>query len=135
MDHVGLDAMPTQPARQPEPVAAGFEGHGNALDLPARPGRLVPPAVQQLQQQSLIGRLPLQRLARQSRHKPGDQPALETHLDHCNQRAILLEDDEGSAQIVPSHGALHRLFRNNDGTPSLVVAPIGSLPASGARAR
>ena len=49
MDHVRLDATRPQPARQPEAVAAGFEGHRNPRDRAAGPDRLIPPAMQQAQ--------------------------------------------------------------------------------------
>jgi len=37
MDHVRLDATRLQPARQPEAVAAGFEGNRNPRDRAASP--------------------------------------------------------------------------------------------------
>ena len=37
MDHVRLDPTRLQPARQPEAVAAGFEGNRNPRDRAARP--------------------------------------------------------------------------------------------------
>jgi hypothetical protein len=47
MDHVGLDAARLEPARQPEAVAAGFEGKRDPRDLFTGPDRLIPPAMQQ----------------------------------------------------------------------------------------
>jgi hypothetical protein len=46
-DHVRLDPACRKPARQPEPVAAGFEGQRNPRDLFTDPDRLVAPAMQQ----------------------------------------------------------------------------------------
>jgi hypothetical protein len=37
MDHVRLDPTRLQPARQPEAVAAGFEGNRNPRDRAASP--------------------------------------------------------------------------------------------------
>ena len=45
MDHMRLDATRRKPARQPEAVAAGFEGNCNPRDRAAGPDRLIPPAM------------------------------------------------------------------------------------------
>ena len=50
MDHVSLNATRRKPARQPEAVAAGFEGQRNPRDRAASPDRLIPPAMQQAKQ-------------------------------------------------------------------------------------
>jgi hypothetical protein len=50
MDHVRLDATPTQPARQPKAVATGFEGQCNSRDLFTGPDCLVAPAMQHAKQ-------------------------------------------------------------------------------------
>src|SRR5690348_14778204 len=42
MDHVRLDSARRKPARQPEAVAAGFEGERNARDSAAGPDRFIP---------------------------------------------------------------------------------------------
>src|SRR5712672_3400370 len=47
MDHVRLYPTRLEPARQPEAVAAGFEGQCNPRDLFTGPDRLIPPAMQQ----------------------------------------------------------------------------------------
>jgi hypothetical protein len=47
MDHVSLDATRLKPARQPEAVAAGFEGKRNPRDGTPGPDRLIPPPMQQ----------------------------------------------------------------------------------------
>src|SRR6478736_1270407 len=47
MDHVRLDATRLKPARQPEAVAAGFEGNRNSRDCAPGPDRLILPAMQQ----------------------------------------------------------------------------------------
>jgi hypothetical protein len=123
VDHIGLDSSSPQPPRQPKPVAASFERHYHPLDLAVRFDRFASPAMKQRQKRVFIGVLLLQRLPCQSRDKTGNQPALETQFDHCNQRAILFEGDEGSAQIVPLHGTLHQLFCNNDGMPTSSPPP------------
>src|ERR1700736_6205497 len=46
MDHVPLAPARLNPARQPEAVAAGFEGQPNPRDSAAGPDRLIPPAMQ-----------------------------------------------------------------------------------------
>src|SRR5262252_8451976 len=50
MDHVRLDATRRKPARQPEAVAAGFEGQRNPRDIAAGPDRLIPPAMEHRKQ-------------------------------------------------------------------------------------
>ena len=50
MDHVRLDPMRLKPARQPEAVAAGFEGNRNPRDCVAGPDCLVAPAMQHSKQ-------------------------------------------------------------------------------------
>jgi hypothetical protein len=46
MDHVRFYSTCLEPARQPEAVAAGFEGKCNPCDLFTGPDRLIPPAMQ-----------------------------------------------------------------------------------------
>ena len=70
MDHVRLDATRRKPARQPEAVAAGFEGQRNPRDLFPGPDRLIPPAMQQGQQPFWVR---LQLLARLTQ-MPGTMP-------------------------------------------------------------
>ena len=106
MDHMRFDPLGPQPPRQPEAVAAGFEGHRYPLDRLARLDRFVTPAVQEPQQQHRIGGLLLQRIAGETRNQPGRQPRLRAQFNHRHQRAILLEGDEGLAQIILLHGAL-----------------------------
>ena len=62
MDHVSLDATRREPARQPKPVAAGFEGKCNPGDRAAGPDRLIPPAMQQGEQPFWAWLEPLARL-------------------------------------------------------------------------
>jgi hypothetical protein len=100
MDHVSLNATRRKPARQPEAVAAGFEGQRNPRDRAASPDRLIPPAMQQAKQ-SFWARLQLfARLTLNAGNHPGNQPARLAQLDDGNDRAILVQGDEGPAQIV-----------------------------------
>ena len=118
VDHVRLDAAGPQPARQPEAVAAGLEGHRDARDRAPGLGRLVPPAPQQPQQRLLVRLELLERLALEARDDPGHQPARLAHLDDRDQRAVLVQGDEGPAQVVRLwHGALHPLASSDDGAP------------------
>jgi hypothetical protein len=55
MDHVSLYSTRRKPARQPKPVAAGFEGNRNPRDRAAGPDRLIPPAMQQASSRSGFG--------------------------------------------------------------------------------
>src|SRR3984893_789380 len=118
MDHVRLYPTRTQPARQPEAVAAGFEGNRNLRDLFTGPDRLIAPAMQQAKQPFGI-RLQLPaRLTLNAGEHPGNQPARLAQFDHGNDRSIFVEGDEGPAQSLPRRrpgsfgwgiAALHRL--------------------------
>ena len=59
-----FDPTRRKPARQPEAVAAGFEGKGNPRDRATGPHRLIPPAMQQGKQPFWV-RLQLAAPARQ----------------------------------------------------------------------
>jgi hypothetical protein len=123
VDHMSLDATRLKPARQPEAVAAGFEGKRNPRDRAAGPDSLIPPAMQQPKQPfwarlELIARLTLN----PGKHA-GNEPARLAQLDDGNDRAILVQGDEGSAQVV-------RL--GHRGTPSVTSSDevaISSPPA------
>ena len=115
MDHIGFDPMRAQPPRQPEAVTASLERDHHAVDRLAGLARLVTPAMQQRQQGFGVRTLLLQGLAGNAGNQPSNQPSLATQFDHRNKRAILIEGDEGPAQIIPLHGALHRCVDSNDG--------------------
>jgi hypothetical protein len=83
MNDVGFDPARPQPAGQPEPVASGLEGDGDARDLAPRLGRLAPPALEQAQQRRRISRELLQRVARNPGDDAGDEPTRSAHLDDC----------------------------------------------------
>src|ERR1700756_984053 len=113
MDHVRLDTTRLQPARQPETVAAGLEGNCNPGDRAAIPDLLVAPAVQE-GKQPLWARIQLfARLTLNAGEDAAHQPARLAHLDDGNDRAILVQGNEGPAQIV-------RL--GHRGTPSIDVS-------------
>jgi hypothetical protein len=101
VDHMSFDTPSPQPSRQPEAIPAGFVGHRDPINCTPRLGRLVAPAVQQLEQCRLIGRNFLQRLAIDPRNDAGDQPGRLAYLDDCNKRAILIQSGERSAQSLP----------------------------------
>ena len=119
MDHVSLDPTRRKPARQPEAVAAGFEGNRNPRDRAAGPDRLILPAMQQSKQPFWARLQLLARLTLNARNNAANKPARVAQLDHGNDRAILVKCDEGSAQVV-------RL--GHRGTPSLDAAT--KLPSS-----
>ena len=111
MDDIGFDLMRPQPARQPEAVAPRLIGDGDAFDGAPSSHRLLPPAMQELQEPLLVDCELLQRLAFDSRHDAGNEPAGLAHLDHRDHGRILPKGDEGSAQVIwLSHRALHRLL-------------------------
>src|SRR6476660_6543503 len=95
MDHVRLDSARRKPARQPEAVAAGFEGNRNPRDRAAGPDRLILPAMQQAKEPFWARLELLARLTLNPGKHAGNQPARLAHLDDGNDRAILVQGDEG----------------------------------------
>src|SRR5437762_8235029 len=123
MDHMRLHLARLKPARQPEAVATGFEGQCNPRDLAAGLDCLVAPAMQQAKQPFCTGLQLLARVALNTGKHTGYQPARLAHLDDGDDRAILVQGDEGPAQVV-------RL--GHQGTPSVRCsddAAISSPPA------
>ena len=100
MDHVRLDPSRLQPARQPEAVAAGFEGQRNPGDYAAGPDRLIPPAMQQGKQPFGARLQLLARLTLNAGNDTANQPARLAQLDDGNDRAILVQGNQGPAQVV-----------------------------------
>src|SRR5437762_1542839 len=100
MDDVRLDPMRLKPARQPKAVAAGLESNRNARDSAAGPDRLIPPAMQHGKQPFWARLQLLARLTLNTRNDAANQPARLAQLDDGNNRAILVQGDEGSAQVV-----------------------------------
>src|SRR5215468_8295887 len=75
MDHVSLYPTRRKPARQPKPVAAGFEGKRNPCDRAAGPDSLILPALQQAKQPFWAGLKLLARLTLNPGKHAGNQPA------------------------------------------------------------
>src|SRR6202048_5150926 len=110
MDHVRLDSTRTQPTRQSETVAAGFEGERNPRDLFTGPDCLIAPAMQQAKQPFGTRLQLLARLALNAGKHAANQPTRLAHLDDGNDCAILVQGDEGPAQVVRlGIRALHQL--------------------------
>src|SRR4051812_32202777 len=81
--------------------------------------------MQEAEQGVLVRLELLQRVALEARHDAGDEPARAAQLDDGDQRAVLLEGDEGPAQVVAlRHGAPHWLF------PAAMVLRLRRLPHS-----
>src|ERR1700745_3778775 len=119
MDHVSLDATRRKPARQPEAVAAGFEGNRNPGDRAPGPDPPLLPAMQQAKQ-PFWARLELFAwLTLNAGKHAGNQPARVAQLDHGNDRAILVKGDEGSAQVV---------WLGHRGTPSIKCSDEVAMP-------
>src|ERR1700751_1133324 len=100
MDHVRLDASRLKPARQPEAVAAGFEGTRNPRNRATGPNRLIPPAMQHGKQPFGARLQLLVRLTLNTRNDAANKPARLAQFDDGNDRAILVQGDEGPAQVV-----------------------------------
>src|SRR6516225_9748880 len=91
MDHVRLYSARLKPARQPEAVAAGFEGQRNPRDGAAGPDRLIPPAMQQAKKPFWARLELLVRLTLNAGKHAGNQPARLAQLNDGNNRAILVQ--------------------------------------------
>src|SRR6516225_9641552 len=100
VDHMRLDTPRRKPARQPEAVAAGFEGRRNSGDWAAGPDRLIAPAMQHSKQPFWARLQLLARLTFNAGKHTANQPARLAQLDDGNDRAIVVEGDEGPAQVV-----------------------------------
>jgi hypothetical protein len=108
MDHMRLNAAAIKPARQPEAVAAGFVGNGDAGDGTSRLHGFIAPAMKQPDQRFTLGLHLFPRLALDARDQAGHEPLRPSHLDHSGQGAILVKGGEGSTHIVRvgCHGAI-----------------------------
>jgi hypothetical protein len=136
MDHVRFDPARIQPTRQPEAIAAGFEGQCNPRDLFTGPDRFIAPAMPQAKKPFRTRFQLLLRLTLNAGKHPGNQPARLAHLDDGNDCAILVQRDEGPDQSLPRRrpgsfswgiGALRQLFASDDGAISFAARPIASL--------
>ena len=98
-----------EPARQPEAVAAGFEGKRNPRDRAPSPDRLIPPGMQHCNQPFWARLELLARLTLNPGKHPGDEPARLAHLEDGNDRAIW---SRATRDLLKSFGwgiaALHR---------------------------
>jgi len=106
MDNVPLNVVPPKPAGQPEAITASLKRDGNALDPAACLDCLISPPLQEPQQRAFVDRQLLQGMTLEPRHDSGDEPTRLAHLDDRDQRGVLIEWRERSAQVVRlSHGA------------------------------
>src|SRR5207244_5733618 len=90
MDHVRLYPTRLKPARQPEAVAAGFEGQRNPRDSAAGPDCLIAPAMQHGKQRFWARLQLLERLTLNAGKHTANQPARLAQLDDGTDRAILV---------------------------------------------
>jgi hypothetical protein len=111
---MGLDALCSEPARQPKAVVSSLERHGDACDPVAFLFGLRTPAAQQLEQCVLVDCEFLQRLALDTRNNATDKPARLAHLDHRDQRRVHIQRVDTPAEIVHSLGLAFR----HGGAPS-----------------
>ena len=107
VDTVGV--IDLEPARQPKAVAPGFEGNRNPRDLFTGPDRLIAPAMQQAKQPFGIRLQLLARLTLNAGEHPGNQPTRLAHLDYGNDRAILVQGDEGTCSSRSAGASRHSI--------------------------
>src|SRR4029078_2297184 len=118
MDDVGLDVALLQPARQPEGVPPRLVAQHLPLDRAPSALRLAAPALDELQQGRCIRVELLQWMALNARNGGGDQPSLGAQLDNGNERCILIEGGESTAEIAyPGHWALSSVHTHTRHTP------------------
>src|ERR1700676_644906 len=135
MDHVRLHPMRPKPPRQPEAVAAGFEGKRNPRDLFTGSDCLIAPAMQQAKQPFGTRLQFLARLTLNAGKHTANQPTRLAHLDDGNDRAILVQGDEGPAQVVRlGHQGTPSVGYSDDGAISSPPAPY-HLSGGGRRIR
>jgi hypothetical protein len=82
--------------------------------------------MQQPQQWFDLGRQLLQRMTLDPGDDAGDEPTRLAHLDHRDQRAILIESGERAAQVIGiwlQHGAPRRFVCSDDGAIPSPLAP------------
>ena len=124
MDHMGFDAVRPQPPGQPEAVAPGLKGDRDPVDAAADLLRFAAPAMQQPQQSCLVRFQLLCRVPLDPGDNAGDELARLAHLDHRDQRAILVKSGERPAQVFrPWHGAPRRLCCSDDDAVLSPLAP------------
>src|SRR5258705_4451399 len=99
MDNMRLDPASSEPARQPEAVAASLIGQRDPTDRPASTPRFVPPPLDQSQQCRRIRLQFLQRLALDARNNSAHQPARLAHLDDHYQGLDRIKRGQASAEI------------------------------------
>src|SRR6202030_4478159 len=129
MDHVRLHPMRPKPPRQPEAVAAGFEGKRNPRDLFTGSDCLIAPAMQQAKQPFGTRLQFLARLTLNAGKHTANQPTRLAHLDDGNDRAILVQGDEGPAQVVRlGHQGTPSVGYSDDGAISSPPAPYHLSP-------
>jgi hypothetical protein len=80
-------------------IAASLKGDDDALDVAPSLAGFAAPTMQEHQQHFLLGIELLKRLAFDPGNERGNQPLRMAHLDHGDNRAILLERGEGSARV------------------------------------
>ena len=122
-----LDATRRKPARQPEAVAAGFEGKRNPRDRVAGPDRLIPPAMQQGKQPFWAWLQLLARLTLNAGKHTANQPARLAQLDTA---MIVLLWSRATRDLLKSFGwgiAGSPSIRCSDEVAIPAVRPIASL--------
>src|SRR5215207_6508533 len=108
VNDMSFNAVSPEPTCQPEAVAAGFEGDGDACHLSAGLARLLAPAVEELEEGVLVRRELPERMTGDPRNNPRHQPARLAHLDYRNDRMFLVQSGKASVQVGWLwHGQLH----------------------------
>jgi len=107
-----------------KPSRPRLEGDRDPVDVAAGRLCLLAPTMQQPQQRCLIRLQLLCRVPLDTRNNAGDKPARLAHLDHRDQRAILIKSGERSAQVIRlRHGAPRRFVCSDDDAFSAPLAP------------
>src|SRR5215469_8988221 len=124
MDDMNFDIACPQPARKPEAVATSLIGNHDALDLTPSLGGFMAPTMQKLEQPFLVGIKLLQGVAFNPRNQRRYQPLRLAHLDHGDDRAILLQGGE-----APARFKMTMLLRHGRAPSVALNSAEGAMPS------
>ncbi|WP_287307146.1 hypothetical protein [Mesorhizobium sp.] len=99
MYDISLDSVRLEPARQPKAVASSLIGDNDAPDFAPGLDGFAAPAAQQPEHRIRVGIELLERVTFKARDRRSNEPLCLAHLNHCDQRAVLIKGGKGFACI------------------------------------
>src|SRR5262245_17881336 len=113
VNDISFDIARAQPARQPKAVTTRLVSNDDALNRATSLASFIAPTMQNLEQPLLLGIELLKGMAFDARNKCCNEPLQLAHLDHGDDRAILIESGEGPARV--------KMLLRHGGAPSVAV--------------